>query len=29
VTDAGASQALAFADEVVPDLVAQFLEPAT
>jgi putative membrane protein len=29
VTDAGTSQALAFADEVVPDLVAQFLEPAT
>ncbi|GAA3437420.1 PH domain-containing protein [Kutzneria kofuensis] len=29
VTDAGASHALAFADEVVPDLVAQFLEPAT
>ncbi|MFI9382252.1 PH domain-containing protein [Kutzneria sp. NPDC052558] len=29
VTDAGISQALAFADDVVPDLVAQFLEPAT
>ncbi|EWM12671.1 PH domain-containing protein [Kutzneria sp. 744] len=29
VTDAGTSQALAFADEAVPDLVAQFLEPAT
>jgi putative membrane protein len=29
VTDAGAGQALALADEVVPDLVAQFLEPAT
>lgn len=29
VTDAGTSQALGLADEVVPDLVAQFLEPAT
>jgi putative membrane protein len=29
VTDAGMSQALAFADEAVPDLVAQFLEPTT
>lgn len=29
VTDAGTSQALALADDAVPDLVAQFLEPAT
>jgi len=29
VTDAGLGQALAFADDAVPDLVAQFLEPAT